>query len=171
MRPVDAMSFIRPCGFPLVSGFIAMKLVRRTRRPGRSNRIRRSRGAWSPMDSAASVSAGRRSIAPALASSIARAGEIGESDPLYCDIHQPSAHRPAGVSVNVVTLTCDPYHSSAFARIPPPATGHSPNRAFFTWRSATALRARSAWPDDAGPSLLIFAVRRRSWGSSGPSQV
>jgi len=37
----------------------------------------------------ASVSAGRRSVAPALASSIARAGEIGETDPLIRDIHRP----------------------------------------------------------------------------------
>jgi len=34
MRPVDAMSFVRPCGFPLISGFIAMKLVQRTRLTG-----------------------------------------------------------------------------------------------------------------------------------------
>ena len=51
---------------------------------------------------------------------------------------------------------------------PPPADGSFANRAFFAWRSATRLGHSSAWPDDAGPSLLLSVVRRRSWGSTVP---
>jgi len=38
---------------------------------------------------------------------------------------------------HVVTLARDPYHLSVVAKTPPPETDHSPNRAFFAWRSAT----------------------------------
>ena len=43
---------------------------------------------------------------------------------------------------HVVTLARDPYHLSVVAKTPPPETGHSPNRAFFAWRSATRLGFR-----------------------------
>jgi hypothetical protein len=122
------------------------------------------------MGPAASVSAGRRSIAPALASSIACAGEIGESDPLRLRHPPATAHRPA-VLLNVVTLACNPYHSSAFARIPPPVTGHSPNRAFFAWRSATHHELAQPGRTTQVFPISFVVVRRRSWGSIDPSQV
>jgi hypothetical protein len=93
------------------------------------------------------------------------------------------AHRPPDVHINVVTLARDPYHSSVVAKTPPPATGHSPNRAFFAWRSATrlgllALSCGAFYRRRTEPSrclagrrrssLLLFAVRRRSWGSTTP---
>jgi hypothetical protein len=123
----------------------------------------------------------RRSVALTRTSSIARAGETGETDPRR-DIHQ--AGTPAArCSRHVVTLARDPYHSSVVAKTPPPATGHSPNRAFFAWRSATrlgllALSCGAFYRRRTEPSrclagrrrssLLLFAVRRRSWGSTTP---
>jgi hypothetical protein len=72
---------------------------------------------------------------------------------------------------------------SVVARTPPPATGHSPNRAFFAWRSAT--RSGFRLPETPSSpasharclagrrrsSLQLFVVRRRSWGSTRPSQI
>jgi len=132
----------------------------------------------SPMSSVASVSAGRRSVAPTATSSIARAGEIGETDPpgpVSQDLSRHLASRHTGrrrFTASVVTLARDPYHSSAFAKTPPPATGHSPYRAFFAWRSATRFEHCTAWPDDAG---LPFSLSSSSDGAPGvlprPSQV
>jgi hypothetical protein len=117
------------------------------------------------MSSVASVSAGRRSVAPTATSSIARAGEIGETDPpgsvSLSNLARHLASRHTGrrrFTASVVTLARDPCHSSAFAKTPPPATGHSPYRAFFAWRSATRVEHCTAWPDDAG---LPFSFRRR----------
>ena len=96
---------------------------------------------------------------------------VRSAKPIHgCDIHRP---RLTGLrcGINVVTLACDPYHSSAFARIPPPGTGHSPNRAFFAWRSATHRGHCTAWPDDAGPSLSLFRRPTAFMGFFDPSQV
>jgi hypothetical protein len=57
----------------------------------------------SPMGSDASVSAGRRSVAPTATSSIARAGEIGETDLAgsvsckACATPRQPAHRPPAI--------------------------------------------------------------------------
>jgi len=108
------------------------------------------------------VAAGRRSVAPTPTSSIARAGETGETDPQR---HPPAGTLAAGAR-HAVTLVRDPYHSSAFARTPPPDTGHSPKRAFFAWRSAT--RSSTALPGRATQVFPQFVARRRSWGSTRP---
>jgi len=143
-RPARVLSSDLPtrwCSFALAvfrsSGFVAMKLAWRTcvvQSVGTESVARAARvGTMRPVY--ASVSAARRSVALTFTSSAARAGEIGETDP--SDIHQAQAHRPPDVHINVVTLARDPYHPSVVAKTPPPITGHSPNRAFFAWRSAT----------------------------------
>jgi hypothetical protein len=82
-----------------------------------------------------------------------------------------------GIDSRVVTLADDPYHSSAFAKTPPPGMGHSPSR-LFAWRSATRpeLAALShgqshTRPGRATQVFPLFVARRRSWGSTRPSQV
>jgi len=178
-RPADRMIFFLALAVFRWSGFLAMKLAWRTlggrgvfqSNPSLARRV-------SPMSSVASVSAGRRSVAPTATSSIARAGEIGETDPpgpVSQDLSRHLASRHTGrrrFTASVVTLARDPCHSSAFAKTPPPATGHSPYRAFFAWRSATRFEPCTAWPDDAG---LPFSLSSSSDGAPGvlprPSQV
>ena len=111
------------------------------------------------------VATARRPVALIPPSSIARASETGVTDPK----RRPPAGTPAADGFDTSSRSrATRTTSSAFAMTPPPEMGHSPNRAFFAWRSATRLELSSAWSDDAGPSLLLSVVRRRSWGSTAP---
>jgi hypothetical protein len=133
-----------------------MKLVQRGRvRPERSNRIRRSRGAWSPMGPAASVSAGRRSIALALASSIARAGEIGESDPLP---RHPPAGTPASGAASCRHARAQPVPLERLRQDSAARNG--------SFAKSRLLRVAFRYPSRALHSL---AGRRRSSLSLSPS--
>jgi len=93
----------RPCGFPLeripcdearVADVLGPEAFQSN--PSLARRV-------SPMGSVASVSAGRRSVAPTATSSIARAGEIGETDLAgsvsckACATPRQPAHRPPAI--------------------------------------------------------------------------
>lgn len=138
-----------------------MKLVQRGRvRPERSNRIRRSRGAWSPMGPTASVSAGRRSIALALASSIARAGEIGESDPhLSLGARHPPAGTPASGAASCRHARMQPVPLERLRQDSAARNG--------SFAKSRLLRVAFRYPSRA--SLSLAGRRRSSLSVSSPS--
>ena len=68
----------------------------------------------------------------------------------------------------VVTLARDPYHVSAFAETPPARAGSFAKSRLLRVAFRYPFEHRAAWPGDAGPSLLAFVARRRSWGSTRP---
>ena len=100
------------------------------------------------------VAAGRRSVALTRTSSIARAGEIGETDP--CDVHQP-AHRPPMAQTSSRSRATRTTQAPSLG-LRRPITGHSPIRAFFAWRSAT--RSSFARPGRTTQVLPFFVSRR-----------
>jgi hypothetical protein len=108
----------------------------------------------------------RRSVVLTRTPSITRAGETGETDP--SGVIRP-AHRPPDLTRRRHARE-QPVHSSAFAKPPPPDTGHAPSRLLS--RGVPLPIPSYARPGRATqvlPSGLSVA-RRRSWGSF-PSQV
>jgi hypothetical protein len=149
------MTLLAPVRFSAQADSLAMKLAWRTcfRRSVPTESVARTIGTCAGKPTRLpGAAAGRRSVAPTRTSSIARADETGETDPQR---HPPAGTLAAGAR-HAVTLARDPYHSSAFARTPPPDTGHSPNA-----------------PSSRGVPLPVraqrcLAGRRRSSLSSSP---
>jgi hypothetical protein len=174
MRPADEMAFVRPCGFPLKRIRCDEARVADVCRQGVPIESVARAARVDPMGPVyASVSAGRRSVALTYTSSIARAGEIGETDPR----DRPSrsiatstrpAHRPPGA-----TLMSSRSRATLSTRAPSLGL-RRPQRVI-----------RQIAPSSRGVplpavSLLSLAgrrrsfpfsfvvVRRRSWGSFAP---
>jgi len=175
-RPDDFLR--RPCGFPLeripcdearVADVLGPEAFQSN--PSLARRV-------SPMGSDASVSAGRRSVAPTATSSIARAGEIGETDLAgsvsckVCATPRQPAHRPPAIHLMSSRSRATHTTRAPSLRLRRPQRVIRHDRAFFAWRSATRLEHCTAWPDDAG---LPFLHSSSSDGAPGvlprPSQV